>query len=370
MAERIECVVIGAGVVGLAVARALGRSGREVLVLEAGESIGAGISARSSEVIHAGIYYPAGSAKARLCVEGRRLLYDYCRARGIAHRRCGKLIVAAEPGELPRLQALQSAGRGNGVTDLRWIEADEARAMEPALRCVAALESPSSGILDSRALMVALRGDLERLGGSVACRSPLLEGRPIEGGLLLQAGEAAAPDALIARLVINCAGLEAQAAARRLGTPPGRIPPLRYAKGSYFQLQARCPFTRLIYPLPERGGLGVHLTLDLAGRARFGPDVEWVDRVDFAVDPARAAHFYPAIRRYWPQLPDAALQPAYAGVRPKLAGPQAPLADFAIQGPEQHGIARLVNLYGIESPGLTAALAIAETVAALAQAVV
>ena len=368
MAERIDCVVIGAGVVGLAVARALGRAGREVLVLEADESIGTGISARSSEVIHSGIYYPAGSAKARLCVEGRRLLYDYCRARGIAHRRCGKLIVATQPDERSRLQALESAGRANGVTDLRWIEADEARALEPALRCVAALESPSSGIIDSHALMVALQGDLARAGGSVACRSPVLEGRPSDGGLLLRAGAAAAPDALIARLVINCAGLGAQEVARRLGTPSERIPPLHYAKGSYFQLQGRCPFTRLIYPLPEPGGLGVHLTLDLAGRARFGPDVEWVEQVDFAVDPERAAHFYPAIRRYWPELPDAALRPAYAGVRPKLAGPEAPVADFAVQGPGEHGIARLVNLYGIESPGLTAALAIAETVATLVQA--
>ena len=368
MAERIDCVVIGAGVVGLAVARSLGRTGREVLVLEAEGTIGAGISARSSEVIHAGIYYPAGSAKARLCVEGRRLLYDYCRARGVGHRRCGKLIVATGPEQLPGLKALESAGRANGVPDLRWIEADEARAMEPALRCVAALDSPTSGIVDSHGLMVALQGDLERAGGSVACRSTLLEGRRIDGGLLLQAGAAAAPVALIARLVINCAGLGAQEVARRLGTPPERIPPLRYAKGSYFQLQGRCPFTRLIYPLPEPGGLGVHLTLDLAGRARFGPDLEWVDQVDFAVDPARAAGFYSAIRRYWPQLPDAALQPAYAGVRPKLAGPEAPVADFAIQGPEEHGIARLVNLYGIESPGLTAALALAEAVVALAAA--
>lgn len=368
MAERIDCVVIGAGVVGLAVARALARTGREVLVLEAEATIGAGISSRSSEVIHAGIYDPAGSAKARLCVEGRRLLYEYCLARGIGHRRCGKLIVATEPDQLPRLKALESAGQANGVSDLSWIEADEAREMEPALRCIAALSSPSSGILDSRALMVALQGDLERSGGSVVCRAPLLAGRPIDGGLWLEAGQAAAPGALIARRVINCAGLGAQEVARRLGTPGERIPPLRYAKGSYFQLQGRCPFTRLIYPLPEPGGLGVHLTLDLAGRARFGPDVEWVDRVDWAVDPARAAGFYPAIRRYWPELPDAALEPAYAGVRPKLAGPEAPAADFAIQGPEAHGLAPLINLYGIESPGLTAALALAETVAALVQA--
>ena len=368
MAERIDCVVIGAGVVGLAVARALGRAGREVLVLEAEATVGAGISSRSSEVIHAGIYYPVGSAKARLCVEGRQLLYEYCRARGIGHRCCGKLIVATAAEQLPGLKALECAGQANGVSDLGWLEADEARAMEPALRCVAALSSPSSGILDSRALMLALQGDLERSGGSVACRSALLAGRPIEGGLWLEAGAPASPVALIARRVINCAGLGAQAVARRLGTPGERIPPLRYAKGSYFQLQGRCPFTRLIYPLPEPGGLGVHLTLDLAGRARFGPDVEWVEQVDFAVDPERAAHFYPAIRRYWPELPDAALRPAYAGVRPKLAGPEAPVADFAVQGPGEHGIARLVNLFGIESPGLTAALAIAETVATLVQA--
>ena len=358
MAERVDCVVIGAGVVGLAVARALGRTGREVLVLEAEATIGAGVSSRSSEVIHAGIYDPAGSAKARLCVEGRRLLYEYCLARGIGHRRCGKLIVATEPDQLPRLKALASAGQANGVTDLSWIETDEAREMEPALQCVAALSSPSSGILDSRALMVALQGDLEHSGGSVVCRAPLLAGRPIDGGLWLEAGEAAAPVALIARRVINCAGLGAQEVARRLGTPGERIPPLRYAKGSYFQLQGRCPFTRLIYPLPEPGGLGVHLTLDLAGRARFGPDVEWVDRVDWAVDPTRAAGFYPAIRRYWPALPDGALRPGYTGIRPKIGGPGQAAADFMIAGPGTHGVPGLVNLFGIESPGLTACIAL------------
>ncbi len=364
MSERIECVVIGAGVVGLAIGRALARAGREVLVLEAAAASGTGASARSSEVIHAGIHYPRGSAKARLCVAGRRLLYDYCAAHGIAHRRCGKLIVATAAAERPQLAAIESSARANGVTDLRWLEAAEVRQWEPALACVAALHSPSTGIVDSHGLMRSLAGEIERFGGAIACRTPLQRGAFDGGGLRLEAGEGVDALELEAAVVINSAGLDAHAVARRLGVPEQAIPPLHYAKGTYFSLRGHAPFSRLIYPVPEPGGLGVHLTLDLGGRARFGPDVEWVEHIDYTVDPARAARFQTAIRRYWPGLPEGALQPAYCGIRPKLSGPGQPPADFVIQGPGIHGIAGLINLYGIESPGLTAALAIAEVVAA------
>ena len=364
MSERIECVVIGAGVVGLAIGRALARAGREVLVLEAAAAPGTGASARSSAVIHAGIHYPRGSAKARLCVAGRRLLYDYCAAHGIAHRRCGKLIVATAAAERPQLAAIESSARANGVTDLRWLEAAEVRQWEPALACVAALHSPSTGIVDSYGLMRSLVGEIERFGGAIACRTPLQRGAFDGGRLRLEAGEGVDALELEAAVVINSAGLDAHAVARRLGVPEQAIPPLQFAKGTYFSLQGHAPFSRLIYPVPEPGGLGVHLTLDLGGRARFGPDVEWVEHIDYTVDPARAARFQTAIRRYWPGLPEGALQPAYCGIRPKLSGPGQPPADFVIQGPEIHGIAGLINLYGIESPGLTAALAIAEVVAA------
>ena len=364
MAECIECVVVGAGVVGLAIARALARSGRDVLVLEAEEAIGTGISSRSSEVIHAGIYDPQGSAKARWCVEGRQLLYEYCAQHGVEHRRCGKLIVATDDAQRPRLRQIESAAHANGVTDLRWLEAAEARELEPALRCVAALHSPSSGIVDSHGLMLSLQGEIEQAGGSVVCRAPLLGGRAERGSIRIEAGAADETVGVTASVVvINSAGLGAQEVARRLGVPPQLIPPLHYAKGSYFSLRGRAPFERLIYPVPEPGGLGVHLTLDLAGRARFGPDVEWVEQPDFVVDPRRSARFYEIIRRYWPGLPDSSLQPAYAGIRPKIAGPAEPPADFVIQGPERHGIRGLINLYGIESPGLTASLAIARVVA-------
>ena len=363
MHPEIESVVIGAGVVGLAVARALARSGREVLVLEAQESIGTGISSRNSEVIHAGIYYPQGSAKARLCVEGRRLLYEHCVAHGVEHRRCGKLIVATDGAQLPQLKAIEAAAQANGVRDLRWMEAAEAREMEPALQCVAALHSPSTGIVDSHGLMLSLQGDIERAGGSVVCRATLLGTRVEHGSLTIEAGGPEESFRVAASLVINSAGLGAQAVARRLGVAPECIPPLHYAKGNYYSLNCAAPFERLVYPVPEPGGLGVHLTLDLAGRARFGPDVEWVEQPDFGVDPRRSIRFYEAIRRYWPALPDSSLQPAYAGIRPKIAGPGDSAADFVIQGPRQHGIPRLMNLFGIESPGLTASLAIARAVA-------
>ena len=363
MTERVECLVIGAGAVGLAVARALARRGREVLVLEAESAIGTGVSSRNSEVIHAGIYYPPGSAKARLCLEGRHRLYEYCEAHGVPFRRCGKLIVATEEAQLPNLKAIGETALRNGVDDLQWLSPAEAKRLEPALSCSAALLSPSTGILDTHAFMLSLQGEIEAAGGAVLCHTPV-RGGCLDGALCLQAGSAEeGAMEIAASVLVNSAGLQAQQVARSLGVAQQTIPPLHYAKGNYYGLQGRSPFQHLVYPVPEPGGLGVHLTLDLAGRARFGPDVEWIERLDYSVDPCRANHFYREIRRYWAALPDGALVPAYAGIRPKLGGPGEPPADFLIQGPQAHGIPGLVNLYGIESPGLTASLAIAEQVA-------
>jgi L-2-hydroxyglutarate oxidase LhgO len=365
MTDSIECVVIGAGVVGLAVARAMALRGRETLILEAQSTIGTETSSRNSEVIHSGIYYPAGSAKARFCVEGRLLLYEFCEARGVEYRRCGKLIVATDEAQIAALESIAGLARANGVTDVGWLGAHETQALEPELHAVAALYCASTGIVDSRGFMLALQGDFERAGGVIAFRSPLRRGRCEDGAIHLEAGAEERLD-LTAAVVINCAGLHAQEVSRRIeGVPKMSIPPAFLAKGAYYVLQTRTPFRRLVYPVPEPGGLGVHLTLDLAGRARFGPDVEWVDRVDYTVDPARAQRFYAAIRRYWPGLPDGSLQPGYAGIRPKLTGPGEPAADFLIQGPDVHGVRGLVNLYGIESPGLTCALAVAEHVAGM-----
>lgn len=357
-------MVIGAGVVGLAVARALAQRGREVMVLEAEPGIGTGTSSRNSEVIHAGIYYPQHSLKARLCVEGKALLYAYCEARGIGHRRCGKLIVATSATQVAQLQVIVKKAAVNGVTDLVLLGRDEARAMEPALECLAALYSPSTGIVDSHALMLALQGDLENAGGLVACNSPLAHAEFADARAVLTTVDGTA---LNARLVVNAAGLYApRLASRFAGLRPEFVPSPRYAKGNYFTLAGRAPFTRLIYPVPEAGGLGVHLTLDLGGQAKFGPDVQWVDSPDdLVVDPARGDAFYAEVRKYWPALADVALQPGYAGIRPKLHGPGQPADDFVIQGPSDHGVAGLVNLFGIESPGLTSSLAIGEYVARL-----
>lgn len=362
--EEVDCVVIGAGVVGLAVARALAERGLETLILEAERQIGCGTSSRNSEVIHAGLYYRPGSLKARLCRRGRELLYAYCASRGVPHRRCGKFIVATDAAQTGALERLLALGRDNGVEDLAPLDAAAACRAEPALRCAAALHSPSTGIVDSHALMLALQGDFERAGGMIAFDAPVTGGTAGPQGLTLQVG-GAEPMRLRARQVVNCAGLQAQAVAASLeGLPAEAVPGCFYAKGSYFSLAGRAPFTRLIYPVPEPGGLGVHLTLDLGGQARFGPDVEWVEQLDYRVQPQRADAFYAAIRRYWPALPDGALQPGYAGIRPKLHPAGGPEADFLIQGPEVHGVAGLTNLFGIESPGLTAALAIGEQVAA------
>ena len=360
--EQVDTVVIGAGVVGLAVARAFALAGREVIVLEQESTIGTGTSSRNSEVIHAGIYYPPGSLKARLCVAGRRALYPFLAERGIPHRRSGKLIVATDPGQVPGLEKLHAQARANGVADLRMLSAREARALEPQLACVAALESPSTGIVDSHAFMLGLRGEAEDHGAAIAFRSPLLAGHIRNGAIELEVG-GREPVRLLARAVVNSAGLFAPDVARSIeGFPAERVPPSHYCKGNYFSLSGRSPFSRLVYPAPEGAGLGVHLTLDLAGQARFGPDVEWIERINYDVDPGRAEVFYDAIRSYWPDLKDGALQPAYSGIRPKLQARGQPASDFLIQAPADHGVPRFINLFGIESPGLTAALAIGDHV--------
>jgi L-2-hydroxyglutarate oxidase LhgO len=364
--DKVECVVIGAGVIGLAIARRLAQAGREVIVLEAAEGIGTVTSSRNSEVIHAGIYYPAGSLMARMCVTGKRALYAYCADHGIPHRNCGKLIVATTPKETLRLQSIRAHAEANGVNDLQTLNGDAARALEPALNCDAALLSPSTGIIDSHAFMLALRGDAEDAGAAYAFHTPLARAKAAAGRIEIDAG-GHAPMTLECGLLVNAAGLGASAVARSIdGMPIDLIPPSYLAKGNYFSCSARAPFSRLIYPVPEPGGLGVHLTLDMAGQARFGPDVEWVETIDYAVDPARAERFYPAIRKYWPDLPDGALMPSYSGMRPKIVPPAVAAQDFLIQGPADHGVAGLINLFGIESPGLTSSLAIADHVAELA----
>ena len=365
--DRVDAVVIGAGVAGLAIGRALARRGLETLVLERESSIGTGTSSRNSEVIHAGLYNPPDWLKTRLCVRGRELLYPFCASHGVPHRRCGKLVVATSDSQVPALQRIEAQARANGVNDLRWLSADEAMALEPALRCVAALHSPSTGIIDSHALMLALQGDMEAAGGWLAVQSPVLGIANHAEGHVLQVGGDLRTE-LSARIVVNAAGLWAPDLAARIeGLGRALVPQAHYAKGNYFSLAARSPFTRLIYPVPEAAGLGVHLTLDLAGQARFGPDVEWIApaspaAIDYRVDASRSEAFYGDIRRYWPALPDAALQPDYSGVRPKLRPQGEPAQDFVLQGPAEHGHAGLMNLYGIESPGLTASLALADEV--------
>ncbi|KQW54484.1 NAD(P)/FAD-dependent oxidoreductase [Variovorax sp. Root411] len=362
--EEIDCAVIGAGVVGLAVARALALAGREVLVLESERAIGTGTSSRNSEVIHAGIYYPEGSLKAKLCVEGKELLYAYAAERGVPHRRCGKLIVATSPGQADQLEAIRVKAAANGVGDLAMMTAQQAIALEPQLHCVAALHSPSTGIVDSHALMLSLLGDIENSGGMLALKSPITRAECGDGTVVLIAEDGTA---LRCRSVVNAAGLGAPSLARRFeGLPSSAVPKEYFAKGNYFTLSGRAPFGRLVYPVPEPGGLGVHLTIDLGGQAKFGPDVQWVSSPDdLVVDPTRGDDFYAEVRKYWPALPDGALIPGYAGMRPKISGPGEPAADFMIDGPDSHGVQGLVNLFGIESPGLTSSLAIGRHVARL-----
>ena len=366
--EQVDAVVVGAGVVGLAVARALALAGREVIVLEAENAFGTGISSRNSEVIHAGIYYPTGSLRATLCVQGNRLLYDYCASHGVAHQRCGKLIVATSVDEMAALDRLRVTAAANGVHDLQPLSAAQAIAMEPALHCVGALLSPSTGIIDSHGLMLALLGDAERAGAVLALGARVQGGRITPQGIELDVNTAGA-DAMTLRAacVVNSAGLDAPALARTLtGLAPAQVPRERLAKGCYFTLSGRAPFSRLVYPAPGQSShLGVHLTLDLGGQARFGPSFRWVDQLDYSVDPAEAEAFYAEVRRYWPALADGTLQPGYAGLRPKISGPGEPAADFRIDGAETHGVAGLVNLFGIESPGLTASLAVADRVAGM-----
>ena len=356
----MDILVVGAGIVGLAVARALARRGHAVIVAEAEGAIGTGISARNSEVIHGGMYYPAGSLRARHCVAGAAMLAAFCDSHGVAYRRCGKLIVATAEAECDAIAALKARGDANGVPGLALLDGAEARALEPNLACVAALHAPGTGIVDSHGLMLALQGDLEDAGGAIAFDSRITEiARRPEGWSVTVNGEALPFEA-----VVNAAGLGAQAVAGAVEAyPAARIPRQVLAKGSYFGCTGRPAFSRLIYPAPVEGGLGIHLTLDLAGRMRFGPDVEWVETLDYRVDPARADHFARAIRRYWPGLPDGVLTPDYAGIRPKLTGPGEPAADFRIDGPAEHGLPGLVHLFGIESPGLTSSLSLAEDVA-------
>ena len=365
--EQIDTVVIGAGVVGLAVGRALALEGHEVMVLESENAIGTGTSSRNSEVIHAGIYYPTGSLKARLCVQGKEMLYAYCDKRGVAHKRLGKLIVATSPEQVHELDGILAKAAANGVHDLRKISQAEARALEPALACEAALLSPSTGVIDSHGLMLSLQGDMENAGGLLALVSPVQH-------IGLQLGTATHPicvrtqdgTELACKVLVNAAGLNAVAMARCMdGLDPTLLPHAHYAKGNYFTLAGKAPFSRLIYPVPEKAGLGVHLTLDLGGQAKFGPDVQWVnDPTDLQVDSHRGDAFYAEVRKYWPDLADGALQAGYAGMRPKIHAPHEAAADFMIQGPAEHGVPGLVNLLGIESPGLTSSLAMAAEVCA------
>jgi L-2-hydroxyglutarate oxidase LhgO len=367
--EQVDCVVVGAGVVGLAVAREMALQGRETILLERESAFGTVSSARNSEVIHAGIYYPKDSLKAKLCVEGNRLLYEYCCSHQVSTQPYGKLIVAADETQINDLQAILYKAQNNGVPEIQMISGDEAKALEPNLKCVAAILSSTTGIVDSHGYMLSLLGGFEDAGGMVAYQSPLISAKPIgnhvEGGYELTIG---GPDGMQiqTKLLINCAGMSAPAIAQKIeGLKQEQIPKAYFAKGNYFSLSGKSPFTHLIYPIPEPGGLGVHLTLDMGGQAKFGPDVEWLDidaeeQIDYTVNPKRGDGFYEAVRRYWPELKDGSLQPDYSGVRAKIVPPNSPAGDFCFNGPQDHGLHGLYNLYGFESPGLTSSIAIAK----------
>lgn len=360
---RIDAVVVGAGVVGLAVARRLAQAGLETVIADGEAEFGTWTSARNSEVIHAGIYYPPGSLKASLCVRGKEMLYHYCYARDIPCRQCGKLIFAASSDQLPALDAIMAVGAAAGVADLVRLDAAEARAIEPLLRCHQAILSPSTGIIDSHAYMLSLLTDAEAAGAQFARRTRITGLSRREGGWGIHL-EGESEPAVLAAHVVNAAGLAAHLLARETeGLADEHVPQVRYARGVYFTYSGQAPFRHLVYPVPEPGGLGTHLTLDMAGMARFGPDVEWIQKLDYSVDPARQVSFLAAARRIWPDIDPERLAPGHAGIRPKLSGPGEPAADFMVSGPEQHGLSGLVNLFGIESPGLTASLAIADLVA-------
>ena len=362
MTERVDCVVIGAGVVGLACARTMAMSGREVIILEAEDAFGTHTSSRNSEVIHAGLYYAKDSLKARFCVSGKELLYRYCAEHGVGHQRIGKVLVAANSLEIDTLKSYVQKAEANGVLDLRWLPMEELRRLEPAVDCVAGFFSPSTGIVDSHALMLAYLGDAESAGAALALKSPLQSGHITGPGITLHVG-GADPMTLLANSVINSAGLQAPAVARLIaGIPAASIPPQYFAKAHYFTLTGRSPFRHLVYPVATSAHLGVHVTLDLAGQARFGPDVSWVDDIDYHFDESREPLFYEAIRKYYPALKDGSLSPGYTGIRPKISAQGEPAADFMIKGPRDHGVPGLVNLFGIESPGLTASLAIGDYV--------
>jgi L-2-hydroxyglutarate oxidase LhgO len=357
-------LIIGAGVVGLAVGRAAALAGHDVIVAEATNGIGNGVSSRNSEVMHGGMYYPTDSLRARHCTRGRRLLYDYCASHGVPHQRCGKLIVATSVAELAKIESIHKQGVLNGVEDLTLVYGNEVKQLEPELACIAAVHSPHTGIIDSHALMLALQGEIEDRGGAIAFGTRVDALVPCPDGWEVRfSGQE--EGALTVDAVVNSAGLQAPALARVTeGYPAERVPKLVMAKGNYFGYAGRPAFKRLIYPAPVDGGLGIHVTLDLAGRMRFGPDVQWIEDEDYAVDPHRADSFYARIRTYWPRLPDGSLVPDYAGIRPKLSGPGEPPVDFILETPAQHGLRGLVHLFGIESPGLTSALSIADDVVA------
>jgi L-2-hydroxyglutarate oxidase LhgO len=363
--EKIDCAVIGAGVVGLAVARELALAGREVIVLEAEEAIGTHTSSRNSEVIHAGLYYPPGSLKARLCVEGKHLLYEYCRDRGVPFNQIGKILVAANDEEIGVLRSYTGKAAANGVHDLRWLSREELRELEPAVECISGFLSPSTGIVDSHALMLAYQGDAENHGAAVVFRSPVRAAQVTPEGIVLEVGGSEAMSLLCAT-VVNCGGLFAQDVARAIrGLPAAAIPPQYFAKAHYYTLSGKPPFHRLVYPVASHAHLGVHVTVDMGGQVKFGPDVTWVDKVDYSFDATREPLFYEAIRKYYPGLKDGQLQPGYTGIRPKVSGPREAAGDFIVSGPAEHGVPGLVNLFGIESPGLTASLALAARVRAL-----
>jgi len=363
--ERVQCIVVGAGVVGLAVARAIAAKGREVVVLESETHIGTGVSSRNSGVIHAGIYYEKNSLKARFCVQGKHALYRFCEKHGVSHARIGKLIVATDPAQLPALETLRARARDNGVDDLEYLTPKQVREVEPAVRCAGALLSPSTGIVDAHEYMLALQGDAEKYGAMMAPGTPFVRATVRGDGLRVEAG-GDDPMTVDCDSMVNCAGLGAQAVAGGIdGLASDTIPALYPAKGNYFQLTGPCPFRRLIYPMPDAAWLGVHVGLDLAGRCKFGPDMHWVNTLDFDVDAGQAQAFYASIRRYWPELPDGALQPDYTGIRPKIYAKGESARDFYVQCADEHRVPGLINLYGIESPGLTSAIAIGDYVAAL-----